>query len=88
MSNVTNIAAVRHRETIGTLRHLLARAERGEIAGLNFVVEEAATGEKLTGYTGSFRADPSALADFIGRLAVRLCNFADAHRERVSGSDR
>lgn len=77
MSNVTHMAAHRHRETIGALRHLLARAERGEIGGLNFVAQDARTGENLTGYTGSFRTDPGGLGEYLHRLSVRLCNIAD-----------
>jgi hypothetical protein len=75
MSNVIHIAGVRHKDTIGVLRYLLARAERGEVGGLNFVIDDLTVGREITGYTGTFRKNPARIGSFLARLAVRLCTL-------------
>lgn len=78
MSNVTHIAGRRHQETIGAIRHMLARAERGEIGGVFFLVDDLIRGEQVEGCSGSYRADP-------GRLEQQLRTFLADLRARFDG---
>lgn len=77
MPNVIHLAGRRHAETIGVLRHLLGRAQRGELGGLTFVIEDLLEGKDVAGHTGSHRREPGRIAAFMSRLCVRLSHLAD-----------
>jgi hypothetical protein len=85
---VTSLAAHRHRDTIGVLRHLLRRAERGEIRGLAFLVDDRRTSSDISGSTGSYKKQPCRLASaVVARLAITLADaqrLIDARTEVVS----
>lgn len=72
MGSVSTMDAHRHRETIGVLRHLLQRAERGEIGGLAFIIDDLKLRRDVAGVIGSLRASPGRAANSYARQCIRL----------------
>lgn len=80
MASVVSLAAVRDREMILALRQILEIAERGELRGVEFSVEDVRGKEKFCAL-GSYKRRPAHGAQAAMRLAIRMAGLEDQRQE-------
>jgi hypothetical protein len=73
---VTSMTQYRSREAVTVLRHLLARAERGEIVGLALCAKPELGPEEIV-FAGIYRTNPSSAVNASMRMSWRLTQLQD-----------
>ena len=85
MSDVVQLATARHRETLAALRDLLARAEKGQIAGLMFAIKTSPKRHQI-GFTGDYSNDPGEALGCASRMQYKANQLASV-RDGSPGFD-
>jgi hypothetical protein len=73
---VTSINEYRSRETVSVLRHLLERAEKGEIMGAALCVKTIAGPEEIA-FAGVYRLNPAKAVNAANRMSWRMTQLQD-----------
>lgn len=83
-AEVVRLAAVRDREILLALQQLTALAQKGELRGFQFSVEDVHGKEKLCAL-GSYSRRPAHGAQAAMRLAMRMGHLEDQRQEEEGG---